>query len=287
MSPLRNRPVLKMNGAGNEILVLDLRGSDLAVSPAEARAIGAGEGLAYDQLMVLHDARAAGVDAAMKIFNIDGSLSSACGNGTRCVAWALSRDGRARVVLDSDAGRLDVTRAGEWAFTADMGAPRLGWREIPLARAQADMDAVDIAYPGHAGIGRPSAVSMGNPHAIWFVDNVEGYDLAINGPVLERDPLFPERANISLAHVVAPDRIRLKVWERGAGLTRACGTAACATLVAAARRGLTDRKATLMLPGGELVIEWRARDGHVLMTGPVELEAETRLDPALFAGLPA
>jgi len=287
MSPLRNRPVLKMNGAGNKILVLDLRGSGLVVSPAEARAIGAGEGLGYDQLMVLHDADAPGVDAAMKIFNIDGSLSRACGNGTRCVAWALSRDGRDRVVLDSDAGRLEVARAGAWAFTADMGAPRPGWREIPLARAQADMDAVDIAYPGHAEIGRPSAVSMGNPHAIWFVDNVEGYDLATNGPLLERDPLFPERANISLAQVVAPDRIRLKVWERGAGLTLACGTAACATLVAAARRGLAGRKATLMLPGGELVIEWRARDDHVLMTGPVEFEAEIPLHPALFEGLPA
>lgn len=287
MSPLRNRPVLKMNGAGNKILVLDLRGSGLAVSPAEARAIGAGEGLGYDQLMALHDADAPGVDAAMKIFNIDGSLSSACGNGTRCVAWALSRDGRDRVTLDSDAGRLEVTRAGEWAFTADMGAPRFGWREIPLARAQADMDAVDIAYPGHAEIGRPSALSMGNPHAIWFVDNVEGYDLATNGPLLECDPLFPERANISLAHVVAPDRIRLKVWERGAGLTRACGTAACATLVAAARRGLTARRATLMLPGGDLVIEWRARDDHVLMTGPVEFEAEIPLRPTLFEGLPA
>lgn len=287
MSPLRNRPVLKMNGAGNKILVLDLRGSGLAVSPAEARAIGAGEGLGYDQLMALHDADAPGVDAAMKIFNIDGSLSSACGNGTRCVAWALSRDGRDRVTLDSDAGRLEVTRAGEWAFTADMGAPRFDWREIPLARAQADMDAVDIAYPGHAEIGRPSALSMGNPHAIWFVDDVEGYDLATNGPLLERDPLFPERANISLAHVVAPDRIRLKVWERGAGLTRACGTAACATLVAAARRGLSGRKATLMLPGGDLVIVWRESDDHVLMTGPVELEFETRLDAALFADLPA
>lgn len=287
MSPLQNRSVLKMNGAGNKILVLDLRGSDAVVTPAEARAIGADSRLAYDQLMVLYDGQAPGADAAMKIFNIDGSLSAACGNGTRCVAWALSRDGQERVTLDSDAGRLEVTRAGEWAFTADMGAPRFDWRKIPLSRPQADMDALDIAYPGHADIGRPSAVGMGNPHAIWFVDDVEGYDLARNGPILEHDPLFPERANISLAQIVAPDRIRLKVWERGAGLTLACGTAACATLVAAARRGLTGRKATLMLPGGELVIEWRASDNHVLMTGPVELEAEVSLDPALFAGLPA
>ena len=287
MNPLQNRPILKMNGAGNAILVLDLRGADHRVSPEEARAIGRGAGLGYDQLMVLYNAQAPGVDAAMKIFNIDGSLSAACGNGTRCVAWALSRDGRDHVTLDSDAGRLEVTRAGAWAFTADMGAPRLDWREIPLSRPQADMDALDILYPGHAGIGRPSAVSMGNPHAIWFVDDVEAYDLAKSGPILEHDPLFPERANISLAQVVASDRIRLKVWERGAGLTLACGTAACATLVAAARRGLTGRTATLALPGGELVITWRESDGHVLMTGPVELEAETRLDPSLFAGLPA
>lgn len=288
MSPLQNRPVLKMNGAGNEILVLDLRGSGVAVRPEEARAIGRDSRLVYDQLMVLHDAREPGVDAAMKIFNIDGSLSSACGNGTRCVAWALLREGgRNSLQLESDAGPLEVTRAGEWAFTADMGAPRFDWREIPLARAQGDMDAIDIAYPGQPQLGRPSAVSMGNPHVIWFVDNVETYDLGRIGPVLEHDELFPERANISLAHVAAPDRIILKVWERGAGLTLACGTAACATLVAAARRGLTGRKATLVLPGGELVIEWRAADGHVLMTGPVELEFETTLDPALFAELPA
>lgn len=287
MSRLQNRKILKMNGAGNAILTLDLRGSDIRVSPEEARAIGRAEGLSYDQLMVLYDAQTPGADAAMKIFNVDGSLSAACGNGTRCVAWALSRDGRDRVVLDSDAGRLDVTRAADWSFTADMGPPRLDWREIPLSRPQADMDALDIAYPGYPEIGRPSAVSMGNPHAIWFVADVEAYDLARNGPILEHDPLFPERANISLAQVVAPDRIRLKVWERGAGLTLACGTAACATLVAAARRGLTGRTATLMLPGGDLVIAWRESDGHVLMTGPVELEAEMRLAPAVFEGLGA
>ncbi len=285
MSALAGRPFLKMNGIGNEIIVLDLRGAGVGVSPDEARAIARGEGLAYDQLMVLSDPRSAGTDAFMTIFNNDGSLSGACGNGTRCVAWALMRaGGREQVMPETQAGLLDCRRAGEKRFTVDMGAPRLDWREIPLARATDDTSAVDLPEAGD--LGPFCAVNMGNPHAVFFVQDAMKVDLPSIGPQLERHPIFPERANISIAQVTDSSqtraRILLRVWERGAGITRACGSAACATLVAAARTGRTGRAADVDLPGGTLFIEWRESDSHVLMTGDVELEFEGRFDAALF-----
>lgn len=290
MSGLAGLPFLRMNGIGNEIIVLDLRGRALAVSPAEARAIAAGEGLAYDQLMVLSEPRTVGTDAYMTIFNNDGSLSGACGNGTRCVAWALMRDGwRERVMLETKAGLLDCRRTGEWRFEVDMGAPRLGWREIPLARETDDTSAIEL--PEAAGFGPFCAVNMGNPHAIFFTPDAMGVDLAKIGPALERNAIFPERANISFAQVLDASaeraRILLRVWERGAGITRACGSAACATLVAAVRTGRTGRAADIILPGGTLLIEWRESDGHVLMTGDVELEFEGVFDAALFKDVAA
>lgn len=294
MSQLANRPFLKMNGIGNEIIVLDLRGIDHVVSAAEARAIGRGESagrtLAFDQLMVIHDAAGdapPGADARMKIYNIDGSLSGACGNGTRCVAWALTRGtARKTLVLDSDAGRLECTREGEWRFTVDMGAPKFGWQEIPLARDPGDTAAIPSPAP-QAMPGVFSAVNMGNPHAVFFVDDPDAIDLAKAGPVIEHDPLFPERVNLSVATVRSRDHIDLKVWERGAGATLACGSAACATLVAAVRRGLTEASARVSLPGGDLVITWRERDSRVLMTGDVELEFEGTFEPGLFEGIAA
>ena len=273
-----------MNGAGNEILVLDLRGTDVRVSGEDARAIGAAPGLKFDQLMALYDPAHAGSAASMKIFNIDGSLSGACGNGTRCVAWELLRDGAARDLrLESDGGLLHVTRDNEWTFTVDMGAPQFGWRDIPLAGDGGDTVRVWLA-PAIAGApGEFSAVSMGNPHAVFFVDDAMAIDLADLGPQIETHPMFPERVNVSFAQVRARDSILLRVWERGAGATLACGTAACATAVAGARLGLTDRAATVSLPGGDLRIHWRDSDDHVLMTGPVELEFETTLDASIFA----
>ncbi|HEY8581054.1 MAG TPA: diaminopimelate epimerase [Beijerinckiaceae bacterium] len=289
MHPLANRPFLKMNGIGNEIVVLDLRGSGAAVTPADARAIARGEGLAYDQLMVLGEPRGAGVDAHMTIFNNDGSESGACGNGTRCVAWAMTRDGaRDRVTLETSAGRLEAVRAGATRFTVDMGAPRLDWRDIPLAHAVPDLRAVRVPEAG--ALGAFAAVNMGNPHAVFFVEDAMAVDLAAIGPVLERHPIFPERANISVAQVRpggARPSILLRVWERGAGITRACGSAACATLVAAALTGRTGRAADVELPGGVLDIAWRESDSHVLMTGDVELEFEGRFAPGLFAGVEA
>jgi diaminopimelate epimerase len=288
MSGLAKHPYLKMNGLGNEIVVLDLRGSGHRVTAAEARAIAGERASHFDQLMVVHDPVRAGSDAFMRIYNTDGTEAEACGNGTRCVAWAMLRfETRTRLRLETKAGLCDCARTGGSTFTVDMGAPRFGWREIPLAEEFADTRGIELQIgPIDAPIlHTPSAVSMGNPHAVFWVANVEAHDLARIGPLLECHPIFPERANISLAEVIDRRRIRLRVWERGAGLTRACGSAACAAAVAAHRLDRVDRTVTVTLPGGDLLIEWRESDGHVLMTGPVELEHEGELSPALFARL--
>ena len=279
--PLAGREIFKMNGAGNAILVLDLRGSGFLPTAADARALARAPGLAYDQLMVLSDPEAPGQDAFMTIYNQDGSLSASCGNGTRCVAHYLAGlMGAEAFSLATSAGPLAVRRVGALSYAVDMGRPRLGWREIPLAREVVDTRAVEL---GQFGLPPASCVSMGNPHAIFFVASIEAFDLARIGPALEHDPIFPERANISLAQVLTREAVRLKVWERGTGLTLACGTAACATLVAAVRAGLTERRATISLPGGDLIVEWRAADDRVVMTGPVELEFARRLTANLFA----
>ncbi|HZH50421.1 MAG TPA: diaminopimelate epimerase [Microvirga sp.] len=292
MSALANRRFLKMNGLGNEITVLDLRGTPTRVTPAEARAVAADPRSRFDQLMVLHDPVTPGTDAYLRIYNTDGSESGACGNGTRCVAWAMaadpvmSRPMDRGLVLETKAGLLPVERVSDTVFTVDMGPPRLAWNEIPLRDPYPDTRAiaVDTRIPEAPELQNPSAVSMGNPHAIFWVRDATAYELATIGPMLEHDPVFPERANISFAQVLTPEHVLLRVWERGAGATRACGSAACATLVAGARKGLTRRKATISLPGGDLLIEWRESDDHVLMTGPVELEHEGTFPPALFAG---
>ena len=291
MSALSNRRFLKMNGLGNEIVIVDLRGTKLRVSSEEARAVAANARSRFDQLMAIHDPRTPGTNAFLRIYNTDGSESGACGNGTRCVAWALCEDavmGRpmgGALLLESKAGLLPVSREGAVTFAVDMGPPRLRWDEIPLRDPFQDTRYIELQIGpiDDPILHSPSVVSMGNPHAIFWVDDVNAYDLSRIGPMLENHPIFPERANISLAQVTAPDRILLRVWERGAGLTKACGSAACAALVAAARKKLTGRKAIVTLPGGDLVIDWRA-DDHVLMTGPVELEWEGVFEPALFAG---
>lgn len=280
-NPLANRPIVRMNGIGNEILVLDLRGSPIEVTPAQARAIARAPALRYDQLMTLHDPRSEGADAFMRIYNVDGSLSNACGNGARCVAYVLGRNGGAgELWLETEAGAIRTKREADTVFTVDMGRPRLEWREIPLSR-ESDTRAVALEPPVPGAPQRFSAVNMGNPHAVFFVPDTSAIDLESLGPALERHPLFPERANISFAQIVSTDAIALRVFERGTGVTKACGSAACATLVAGARAGLTGRKATVTQPGGELSIDWRA-DDHVSMTGPVEFEFETRLDPDLL-----
>ncbi|BBE73421.1 diaminopimelate epimerase [Oharaeibacter diazotrophicus] len=276
---------VKMNGIGNEIVVLDLRGRPERVDAAAARAIAALPGGWFDQMMVLYDPVTPGTAAAMRIFNVDGSESFACGNGTRCVAAReFARTGASRVLLQSRAGLLVCTDAGDGAVTVDMGTPKFGWADIPLAEPFHDTRAIELQIgPIDAPIlHSPSVVNVGNPHAIFWVDDVEALDLGRIGPMLENHPLFPERANISLAHVTAPDALTLKVWERGAGLTRACGSAACAAAVSAARTRRTGRTVTVSLPGGDLVITWTDAD-RILMTGPAEHEYDGAVPAAVFA----
>jgi len=283
MSVLANREFVKMNGLGNEIVIVDLRREPQAISSAEARAAARQE--PYDQLMALYPARHDG-EAAIRIFNSDGSEAGACGNGMRCVAALIGAEtGKATLRFETAAGLIACSRAGGGLFTVDMGPPRFRWDEIPLAQETPDTRAIAFAFapPGAAPLSAPSAVSMGNPHAIFWVEDPQAYDLRQIGPRLEHDPLFPQRANITLAKVAARDRLVIRTWERGAGLTKACGSAACAAAVAAARLDRTGRKVTVTLPGGDLAIAWREADDHVLMTGPVEYERKGRFDAALAA----
>ena len=271
-------PFAKMNGIGNSILVVDERGRRPVITGDTAKRLCQGD-LAFEQMMVLSDAARPGFDAAVRIYNTDGSRAGACGNGTRCVAWFMGETGSGeRLALDIDGTAVSCQRGDSLEFTVDMGTPRLDWRDIPLREA-ADTSAVDLGpILDEAGLQRPVAVGMGNPHAVFFVPEAAAVDLAVWGPRFERHPMFPDRANISFAAVGATDRITLRVWERGAGPTLACGSAACATLVAASRRGLAGRPARIALPGGALDLAWR-EDGHVLMTGPVALEHRGRLEP--------
>jgi diaminopimelate epimerase len=283
MGTLANRNFVKMNGLGNEIVIVDLRRSPSPIGAGEARAAARQE--PFDQLMALYPARG-NADASVRIYNNDGSEAGACGNGMRCLASLVSaQTGKAALNFETAAGVISCRRTGEGLFTVDMGVPRLRWDEIPLAEEMPDTRAIDLAVgPAGAPILRsPSAVNMGNPHAIFWVDDVEGYDLRQIGPVVEHHPLFPQRANVTLAAVSARDHIVIRTWERGAGLTRACGSAACAVAVAAARLARTNREVTVTLPSGDLAIEWREADDHVLMTGPAAYEHDGRFDAALLA----
>ena len=284
MSALANHPFAKMNGIGNQIVVLDVR-SGAAVTPSDARAIAAG--IPYDQLMVLQRPRAAGTEAFIRIYNHDGSEAGACGNGMRCVARQIFADsGKDAASFETSAGLLNTWRNADGSFTVDMGPPKLGWKDIPLAEEFRDTRAIELQIgPIDAPVlHTPSVVSMGNPHAIFWVDDVSAYDLGRFGPLLENHPIFPERANITLAQIVDREHITIRTWERGAGLTLACGSAACAAVVAAIRLRRTARKVQVTLPGGDLVIDWRESDDHVLMTGGATFEYDGRLDPALFSG---
>jgi diaminopimelate epimerase len=289
MSALTNRPFVKMNGLGNEILVLDLRRDPVAVKPEEARALARKDVLPYDQIMALYPAKTPGTDAYVRIYNSDGSEAGACGNGMRCVAQLVANEsGKDVLNFETKAGLSSCRIDAPNTVTVDMGAPRFGWQDIPLAEEFRDTRHIELQIgPIDAPVlHSPSAVNVGNPHAIFWVDDVNAYDLARLGPLLENHPVFPERANISLCKVEARDHLIVRTWERGAGLTRACGSAACAAAVAAVRLKLADRKVRVTLPGGDLQIEWRERDDHILMTGPVEMEFSGKLEPAML-GAPA
>jgi diaminopimelate epimerase len=269
----------KMNGLGNDFAVLDARANDFQLTADEASAIANREtGVGCDQVIVLEPSSRA--DVFMRILNADGSEVGACGNASRCVGALVAAElGRERVTIETAAGVLDARIAGDGLVTVDMGVPRFGWRDIPLAKEQPDTRAISLAItlPDGRVLEGPSVANVGNPHAIFWVADVDAYDLATFGGALEYDPIFPERANISLAEVIDESTVKLRVWERGAGITQACGTAACATAVSAARTGRTGRSVEIRLPGGVIGIEWRADDDHILMTGPVAHEFEGTL----------
>lgn len=268
------RPFVKMNGCGNDFVVVEAMSRAFAPTPEQARAIAdRATGQGCDQLIAVEPSERA--DAFMRVWNADGGTVETCGNALRCVGWMLMEStGRERVTIDTLGGLTEARRAGPGRVTVDMGPPRLDWTQIPLAE-EMDTRGIELQVgPIDAPVlHTPGAVSMGNPHVVFFT--AEAPDDAFvraTGSLIENHPLFPEGVNVGFAHVEARDRIRLRVWERGAGLTRACGTGACAALVACARRGLTDRSATVVVDGGELHIAWDEATGHVLMTGPVEVE---------------
>jgi diaminopimelate epimerase len=290
MGALANQPFVKMNGIGNEIVIVDLRRGAPVIAAEEARAAASPQGAPYDQLMALYPPRTPGTDAFIRIYNSDGSEAGACGNGMRCVASIVSDEsGKDALTFETKAGLLNCWKGADGLFTVDMGPPRFKWNEIPLAEEFRDTRAIELQIGpiDKPILHSPSVVNMGNPHAIFWVDDVNAYDLGKFGPLLENHPIFPDRANITLAHIVDREHIVIRTWERGAGLTRACGSAACATAVAAARLKRTERKVHVRLPGGELTIEWRERDDHVLMTGPVEFEFDGTFSPQLFEKEPA
>jgi diaminopimelate epimerase len=271
---------LKMHGCGNDFVVVDERGGPLGLTGRRAAALADRRtGIGCDQLIAIEPPPpGSGADAFMRIRNPDGVEAGACGNATRCVAALVAREtGRRTQVIRTAAGNLPAEALADGRVCVDMGAVRLDWTDIPLVRPM-DTLHLDLAL---GPVADPAAASMGNPHATFFVHDLSRLPVAQLGPPLEHDPLFPERANIGFAEVQAPDRIRLRVWERGAGLTLACGSGACAALVNAHRRGLADRRATLTMDGGELEIEWR-QDGHVLMTGPVATAFEGEIDLAAY-----
>jgi diaminopimelate epimerase len=274
------RDFIKMHGLGNDFVVLDGRTRPLALSPAQAQAIADRRtGVGCDQIIILEARQNAQAELFMRILNADGSQTGACGNATRCVAaLIMAETDRHQAVIETISGLLHCKAVADGLVAVNMGPARLDWREIPTAHA------IDTLHMGisEGPLADPVGVSMGNPHAVFFVGDAEAVDLTVHGPRLEHHVLFPERCNIEVAEIISPERIRMRVWERGAGITSACGTGACATLVAAVRRGLSERRAELILDGGSLFIEWLV-DGTVLMTGPVAKSFNGQLDESLLA----
>ena len=264
-----------MHGAGNKILVADLRGVGWRPNAAWAIALNGISDFAFDQLMTIERPGRPGVDADVDIFNNDGSTARACGNGTRCVADMLIREaGGSSVVVATRAANIVCERLAGDVYRVDMGRPAFSPSQIPIAWDVPDTSTVRLARADGSddALGEAALASIGNPHAVFFVRDLSAIDVGQLGPTYESHPMFPDRANISFVQLTGRDSMLLKVWERGAGATLACGSGACATLVSAVRRGLADRKAAVSMPGGELTIEWRVDDDHVLLSGPVEYE---------------
>lgn len=279
---LKNAAFAKMNGLGNKIIVADMRGRADLITPGAARALAGDSATSFDQIMAIHDPKTAGTDYYIRIINCDGSEAQACGNGTRCVVQALAAEtGKSRFTFETLAGLLLAEEKPDGLICVDMGLPRFDWQQIPLAEEFRDTRMIELQIgPIDAPVlHSPSVASMGNPHAIFWVDkDVWSYELDRFGPLLENHPMFPEKANISIAQVTGKDELTIRTWERGVGLTLACGSAACAAAVSAVRTRRTGRNVTVIVPGGPLQIEWRD-DDHVLMTGPAEWEFSGQFDP--------
>ncbi len=281
-------PFRKMNGLGNDFVVLDARQSPLAISEDQARAIADRKtGIGCDQLIVMEQSPTA--DVRMRIWNAEGGEVQSCGNASRCIAdIVMAETGITSATIDTKGGFLTARKAGPLMVTIDQGSPRFGWKEIPLSEAFADTRHIELQVGpiDKPLLHSPSVVNVGNPHCIFWVKDLDVVDLAKVGPMIEHHPLFPERTNVELAKVVARDHVILKVWERGAGLTKACGTAACAVVAAGYRLKLIDAKCRVTLPGGDLLMAVNEDNGHVLMTGPVAYEFDDVLPAGLLAGLP-
>jgi diaminopimelate epimerase len=274
-------PFTKMHGLGNDFVVIDARERPIALKPEVVRAIAARHtGVGCDQLIVMEPTKdGVAADVFMRIHNADGGEVDACGNATRCVAKLLMGRGERDIVrIATGGGVLVAEDAAEDAVSVDMGPPGLGWQDIPLAR-EADTLHLDLTS---GPLSDPAAASMGNPHCVFFVDDLDAIPLEALGPKLEHNDLFPERANIGVAQIIDRTKMHLRVWERGVGLTLACGTGACAAAVSAHRRGFTGRRVDIKVDGGDLAIEWRAND-HVIMTGPAATSFTGTLAPELFA----
>jgi diaminopimelate epimerase len=276
---MRGADFIKMHGLGNDFVVVDARVHAVALDDDAARRIAdRHRGVGCDQLIVIEPARDPRAAIFMRIRNADGGEVEACGNAARCVAALLLREsGGSRIAIETGAGVLEAEAARDGSVTVDLGPARFEWRDIPLARA---LDTLHVPL-ALGPLRDPVCTSIGNPHATFFVADAAAIDLATLGPQLEHDPLFPARANIGIAQVLSRERLRLRVWERGAGLTPACGTGACAALVAANRRGLMGRSAEVIADGGSLRVTWR-EDGHVLLGGAVAVSFSGTLDPSLL-----
>lgn len=272
-------PFRKMHGLGNDFVVLDARGGDLRLTPQSAKAIADRRfGIGCDQIMIIEPPKNGG-DAFLAIRNSDGGVVESCGNGSRCVArLLLDETGKQTLTMETLGGPIVASRADRGLISIDMGPARNAWQEIPLAEA---VDTLHLNI-GEGPLHDPVAVNMGNPHAVFFVPDVMAIDMTAVGPKIEHHPLFPQRTNVEAVQVLNRTHLRMRVWERGVGVTLACGTGACATLVAAARRGLSERKATVTVDGGDLLIEWRD-DDHVIMTGPVAETARGTIDASLLS----
>lgn len=272
----------KMNGLGNRIIVADMRATSVRMSPDAAIALASDPVTDFDQIMVIYDSRLAGTDYYIDILNRDGSRAGACGNGTRCVVKALAAEtGTSNFTFQTPSGLVSAQELDTGLISVDMGVPRFGWEEIPLAEDFVDTRNIELQVgPIEAPVlHTPSAVSMGNPHIVFWVDqDVWSFELEKFGPLLENHPLFPERTNVTIAMVKNRQHLIIRTWERGAGLTLACGTAACAAAVSAARTQRTERNVRITVPGGDLQIDWREND-HVIMTGPAAWEFSGSLDP--------